>query len=191
MEPIRLQKFVAECGLMSRRAAEKEILAGNITVNGEAVELGRVIDPGKDKVKYKGKPVVKKRNSHKLYLMLNKPRGYVTTMADEKDRKCVASLVKDVGERVYQVGRLDYESEGMLIMINDGDLANKLMHPSHHIPKTYNVRIEGDVTKDQLKKLSSEMEIDGYTIQPVECKVLRAKNGYTMLEMILKEGRNR
>lgn len=191
MEPIRLQKFVAECGLMSRRAAEKEISAGNITVNGEAVELGRVIDPSRDKVAYKGRPVLKKRNSHKLYLMLNKPRGYVTTMSDDKDRKCVASLVKDVGERVYPVGRLDYESEGMLIMTNDGDLANKLMHPSHHIPKTYNVRIEGDVTKEQLKSLSSEMEIDGYTIQPVECKVLRAKNGYTMLEMVLKEGRNR
>lgn len=191
MEPIRLQKFVAECGLMSRRAAEKEILAGNITVNGEAVEVGRVIDPARDKVRYKGRPVAQKRNSHKLYLMLNKPRGYVTTMSDDKDRKCVASLVKDVGERVYPVGRLDYESEGMLIMTNDGDLANKLMHPKHHIPKTYNVRIEGNVTKDQLKTLNSEMEIDGYKIMPVETKVLRAKNGYTMLEMVLKEGRNR
>ncbi|MBE6573270.1 MAG: rRNA pseudouridine synthase [Ruminococcaceae bacterium] len=191
MEPIRLQKFVAECGLMSRRAAEKEILAGNITVNGESVEVGRVIDPARDKVRYKGRPVVKKRNSHKLYLMLNKPRGYVTTMSDDKDRRCVASLVEDVGERVYPVGRLDYESEGMLIMTNDGDLANKLMHPKHHIPKTYNVRIEGDVTKAQLKTLNSEMEIDGYTIKPVETKVLRAKNGYTMLEMILTEGRNR
>lgn len=191
MEPIRLQKFVAECGLMSRRAAEKEILAGNITVNGEAVEVGRVIDPTRDKVRYKGRPVAQKRNSHKLYLMLNKPRGYVTTMSDDKDRKCVASLVKDVGERVYPVGRLDYESEGMLIMTNDGDLANKLMHPKHHIPKTYNVRIEGNVTKDQLKTLNSEMEIDGYKIMPVETKVLRAKNGYTMLEMVLKEGRNR
>lgn len=191
MEPIRLQKFVAECGLMSRRAAEKEILAGNITVNGEAVEVGRVIDPARDKVRYKGRPVTKKRNSHKLYLMLNKPRGYVTTMSDDKDRKCVASLVKDVGERVYPVGRLDYESEGMLILTNDGELANKLMHPKHHIPKTYNVRIEGNVTKEQLKTLNSEMEIDGYKIMPVETKVLRAKNGYTMLEMILKEGRNR
>ncbi len=191
MEQIRLQKFVAECGLMSRRAAEKEILAGNITVNGEAVELGRTIDPSKDKVRYKGRPVLMKRNSHKVYLMLNKPRGYVTTMSDEKDRRCVASLVKDVGMRVYPVGRLDYDSEGMLIMTNDGDLANKLMHPKHHIPKTYNVRINTMITKQQLEQLSAPMDIDGYIIKPVECKVLRCKNGYTVLEMILTEGRNR
>lgn len=191
MEQIRLQKYVAECGIMSRRAAEKEILAGNITVNGEQVELGRVIDPNKDKVRFKGRPVLMKRNSHKLYLILNKPRGYVTTMWDDKDRKCVASLVKDVGARVYPVGRLDYESEGMLIMTNDGDLANKLMHPKHHIAKTYNVRVESTVTKEQLKVLTSEMEIDGYKIKPVECKILRSKNGYTVLEMILHEGRNR
>ena len=191
MEQIRLQKFVAECGVMSRRAAEKEILAGNITVNGEAVEVGRVIDPARDKVRYKGRPVMRKRNSHKVYLMLNKPRGYVTTMSDDKDRKCVASLVRDVGDRVYPVGRLDYESEGMLIMTNDGDLANKLMHPAHHVPKTYNVRVEGTVSKEQLALLSSEMVIDDYKIKPVECKVLRSKNGYTILEMVLHEGRNR
>lgn len=191
MEQIRLQKYVAECGFMSRRAAEKEIEAGNITVNGEAVEVGRVIDPAKDKVRYKGRPVLRKRNGHKLYLMLNKPRGYVTTMSDDKDRKCVASLVKDVGERVYPIGRLDYESEGMLIMTNDGELANKLMHPKHHVPKTYNVRIEGSVSDTQLAKLRSEMIIDDYTIKPVECKILRSKNGYTILEMILHEGRNR
>lgn len=191
MEQIRLQKYVAECGFMSRRAAEKEIEAGNITVNGEAVEVGRVIDPARDKVRYKGRPVLRKRNSHKLYLMLNKPRGYLTTMSDDKDRKCVASLVKDVGERVYPVGRLDYESEGMLLLTNDGDLANKLMHPKHHVPKTYNVRVEGNVTKEQLSQLSSAMEIDGYTIKPVECKILRSKNGYTVLEMVLCEGRNR
>lgn len=191
MEQIRLQKFVAECGFMSRRAAEKEIQQGNIKVNGETVELGRIINPVKDKVTFRGRPIVRRRNSHKVYLMLNKPRGYVTTMSDEKDRRCVASLVEDVGCRIYPVGRLDYESEGMLIMTNDGDLANKLMHPSHHIPKTYNVRLNTMITKDQLERLRSPMEIDGYTIKPVECKVLRAKNGYTVLEMILCEGRNR
>lgn len=191
MEQIRLQKYVAECGLMSRRAAEKEIAAGNITVNGEAVEVGRVVDPSRDKIKFKGRPVLRKRNSHKLYLMLNKPRGYVTTMSDDKDRKCVASLVKDVGERVYPIGRLDYESEGMLLMTNDGELANKLMHPKHHVPKIYNVRVEGSVSDKQLALLRSEMVIDDYKIKPVECKVLRSKNGYTVLEMTLREGRNR
>ena len=191
MEQIRLQKYVAECGFMSRRAAEKEIQAGNITVNGEAVEVGRVIDPARDKVRYKGRPVLRPRNSHKLYLMLNKPRGYVTTMSDDKGRRCVASLVADVGDRVYPIGRLDYESEGMLLLTNDGDLANKLMHPKHHVPKTYNVRVEGSVSDAQLTALRSEMIIDDYKIKPVECNVLRSKNGYTILEMVLHEGRNR
>ena len=191
MEKIRLAKYLSECGVMSRRAAEKEILSGNVRVNGEAVEVGRVVDPNADKVFYKGKRIKKKRSDTNIYIMLNKPKGVVTTMSDEKGRRCVADYVADVEKRVYPIGRLDYESEGLLLMTNDGELANKLMHPSHQIPKIYNVRVKGKVTKAQLRKLGSELVIDGYTIMPVECKIIDDKNVNTVLEMKLYEGRNR
>ena len=191
MEKIRLAKYLSECGVMSRRAAEKEILAGNVTVNNEAVEVGRVIDPSKDRVAYKTKIIKKKRSAKNVYLMLNKPKGVVTTMSDEKQRKCVADYLADVPVRVYPVGRLDYESEGLLIMTNDGELANRLMHPVHEIPKIYNVRVKGKVTKAQMKKLGSELVIDGYTIMPVECRIIDDKGVNTVLEMKLYEGRNR
>ena len=191
MEYIRLQKYISECGLMSRRAAEKEILSGNVTVNGEPAVLGSSINPQKDKVRYKNRPVVRKDRGKKVYIMLNKPAGYVTTMSDEKGRKCVASLVSDVGCRVYPVGRLDLASEGLLIMTNDGELANKLMHPKHRIPKIYHVRLDCEITPEQLKELSGKMEIDGYEIQPVECEVITRKEGRTTVRMTLYEGRNR
>ncbi len=191
MEKIRLQKYISECGVMSRRAAEKEILAGNITVNGEAVELGRTIDERRDKVMYNGKPVVREKRERKVYIMLNKPKGYVTTMSDERGRRCVASLVEDVGCRVYPVGRLDLMSEGLLIMTNDGELANKLMHPRHSIPKIYHVRIDSELTPEQFVALSSEMVIDDYKIMPVECRIVTMAEGKTTIAMTLYEGRNR
>ena len=150
---VRVQKYVADCGLMSRRKAEEEMAAGRIKVNGERVEQGRKLVPGVDRVEYLGKPVEQSHGTHNVYIMLNKPRGYVTTMRDEKGRKCVASLVEDVGCRVYPCGRLDLESEGLLLMTNDGELANKLMHPSHHIPKLYTVKVKGQVTEQQLREV--------------------------------------
>jgi 23S rRNA pseudouridine2605 synthase len=190
-EEVRLQKYVADCGLMSRRKAEEEIAAGRIRVNGERVEQGRKILPGIDRVEYLGKPVEKPDSRHYVYIMLNKPRGYVTTMKDEMGRKCVASLVEDVGCRVFPCGRLDLDSEGLLLMTNDGELANKLMHPSHHIPKLYTVKVKGMVTEEQLKKLNRPMVIDGYETQPAVAKILTMREEATSLGITLFEGRNR
>lgn len=188
---IRVQKYVADCGLMSRRRAEEEISAGRIKVNGERVEQGRKIIPGIDRVEYMGKPVEMPRVKHFTYIMLNKPRGYVTTMNDELGRKCVASLVSDVGCRVYPCGRLDLDSEGLLILTNDGDLANKLMHPSHHIPKFYTVKVKGQVNEKQLKALNSPMMIDGYETVPASVRIISLKDEKTVLGITLYEGRNR
>ena len=173
---VRVQKYIADCGLMSRRRAEEEILAGRIRVNGERIERGRKIIPGIDKVEYLGSPVEKPSGLRFVYIMLNKPRGYVTTMNDELGRKCVASLVKDVGCRVYPCGRLDLDSEGLLILTNDGELANKLMHPSHHIPKLYTVKLKGKITEKQLYTLNAPMTIDGYDLQPAVVKILSMKD---------------
>lgn len=190
-EPIRIQKYLSDCGICSRRAAENEIIAGNVKVNGELAEIGVKVRPGKDHVEFRGKKVEKKRGSHKVYVMLNKPSGYVTTLSDEKGRKTVAELVSDVGERLWPVGRLDMDSEGFLIMTNDGDLTNALTHPKHHVPKIYYVRIAEQLTRKDIEALSSEMEIDGYKIDPVECMLVsRDENGSTV-QMILYEGRNR
>ena len=188
---IRVQKYIADCGLMSRRKAEEEILAGRIKVNGESVEQGRKIVPGIDTVEYLGKPVVRAADTRYVYIMLNKPKGYVTTMNDELGRKCVASLVADVGCRVYPCGRLDLESEGLLLLTNDGALANKLMHPSHHIPKLYTVKVKGKITEKQLFRLNSPMSIDGYEIQPAVVRIIFMKDEETTLGVTLFEGRNR
>ena len=187
----RLQKYVAECGLMSRRAAEKEIELGNITVNGEKVEVGRKIIPGRDKVVYKGRPVVMEKDDEKLYILLNKPRGYVTTMSDEKGRKCLPELLAGVPGRVYPCGRLDMDSEGLVILTNDGDAAAALMHPKHDVEKIYHVKIKKEVTQEELSALNSPMEIDGYKLRPVKVSIMSRKDGETVLRFVLTEGRNR
>jgi len=187
---IKLQKYISECGLMSRRVAETEIALGHITVNGQKVEVGRRIDPSVDSVEYLGK-TVEPKTSGDVSIILNKPRGYVTTMRDEKGRPCVADLVNDIPIRVYPAGRLDMMSEGLLIMTSDGALANKLTHPKNHIPKTYHVKISSFVTPEQLKALNSPMEIDGYTIKPAKAEVLTLKQNETVLKIVLFEGRNR
>ena len=191
MEEMRLQKYISTAGLMSRRAAEKEIEAGRFKVNGQPAELGQKIIPGKDRVTYKGQPVEIKKNDRKVYIMLNKPRGYVTTLSDDKSRKCVAELVSDVDTRVYPIGRLDMDSEGLLLFTNDGELANKLMHPRHRIPKIYHVRVSGEISPEQLKALGKPMIIDDYEILPVNCEIITRKENYTVIRMELYEGRNR
>lgn len=186
----RLQKYMADCGLMSRRAAEEEIRKGLVTVNGVPAELGTKVTPGVDQVLYKNRKVVMPRGEH-VYIMLNKPAGYVTTANDEKGRPCVTDLVKAVGRRVYPIGRLDMASEGLLLLTDDGALTEKLTHPRHSIPKIYNVKVEGEITEEQYKALLSPMEIDGYPIRPVYTEVLKRKDGKTLLQMTLYEGRNR
>ena len=191
MEKIRLQKFISDCGVMSRRAAEKAIEAGEILVNGEVATLGTKIDPRRDKILCRGVPVNKKHNFHYTYVMLNKPTGYVTTMSDEKGRKTVAELVSDVKGRVYPVGRLDMNSEGLLLMTNDGELTNALTHPRHLIPKIYNVKVEGDINRAKVAELSEVDEIEGVKIMPVQCGLIRHSESSSLIEMVLYEGKNR
>lgn len=174
---------------MSRRAAEEEIKKGNIKVNGARAELGQKIDDERDVVEYRGKII--SADSHHIYIMLNKPAGYVTTMSDEHARKCVAELVSDVPERVYPIGRLDRESEGLLLFTNDGEFANRMMHPRYHKPKIYHVKIRGKVELEKVTALSRPMKIDDYITKPANVSVVTLKEDYTVLAIELFEGRNR
>lgn len=186
---VRLQKYMAEAGIASRRKSEELIAAGKVRVNGKVAEIGDKINPRTDKVTVSGKKVV---NSKKhVYIMLHKPRGFITTMHDEMDRKCVAELIADVPERVYPVGRLDRESEGLLLLTNDGEFANALTHPSKHVPKTYRVTVRPDVTKEQLAAFENGIEIDGKMTLPAEVRVLDKQEGRVVLEVVIYEGRNR
>lgn len=186
---IRLQKYLSQCAVASRRKAEELILAGKVKVNGKVADIGDKVSPKKDEVTVSGKKIV--MNKKMYYIILHKPRGFVTTMEDELGRKCVAQLVKDVGARVYPVGRLDRDSEGLLIMTNDGEFANHMTHPSKHIPKTYRVTVRPNVTEDMLTQFSVGMEIDGRMTAPAEAHILEKQENRVVLEVILYEGRNR
>lgn len=174
---------------MSRRKAEEEIKKGTITVNNMPCELGQKVDDG-DIVMYNGK-IVERTTDTKSYYILNKPRGYVTTMSDERGRKCIADLTRDLPERVYPVGRLDLNSEGLVILTNDGDVANRLMHPKGNVEKVYICKVRGEVSDEQLAKLRSALVIDDYKIMPVDVRVENVVENGTVLKFILKEGRNR
>lgn len=189
-ERIRIQKFFSDSGIMSRRAADAAISAGEVYVNGRPASLGDKIDPERDTVLYQGKPVRARRRDY-TYLMLNKPRGYLTSVTDPRGRKCVTDLLLGVHVRVYPVGRLDLISEGLLLLTDDGDLANKLTHPRHKVPKSYRVKVAGEVSKEQLRILSSPLELDGKPILPVEVSIHRTDDTGTVLKMDLYEGRNR
>ncbi len=186
---IRLQKHLSACGIASRRKAEELIEAGKVRVNGRIATLGDKVDPKRDKVTVRGKNVVPV--TEKVYIMVNKPRGYVTTMSDEYDRKCVNDLVKDVGVKVFPVGRLDRDSEGLLLMTNDGELANAITHPSRHVNKTYRVTVGGTVADEQIEKLTAGILLDGKKTQPCDVFVVERKPDRTMLNFIIHEGRNR
>ena len=186
---VRIQKFISDCGVMSRRKAEEEILNGKIYVNGNKAQIGQKVNPTDDIVTYLGKIVEK--TDKKVYLMLNKPRGYVATLSDDKDRKCVAELVKDVNCRVYPIGRLDYNSEGVLLFTNDGEIANRLIHPSGNVEKVYLVRIKGKIEDWQLEKLNSPMTIEGYRLKPVKVTIEDSSTENQLLRFVLHEGRNR
>ena len=190
MEKIRLQKFIADAGLMSRRAAEDEIERGNLSVNGHVATLGTKIDPRSDVVTYKGKRIRYERREH-TYIMLNKPRGYLSSTTDDRGRKCVTDLLDGVSARVYPVGRLDMISEGMILLTDDGELKNRLTHPSHEIGKVYRVKVGGSVSEEHMDILTSPLVIDGYKIKPVEVTISSEDEGGTVLKMTLFEGRNR
>ena len=192
MEPIKIQKYFTDCGLLSRRAAEEEIKKGLVRVNGEVAALGMRIDPSCDRVVYKGKPV-RPQSEERICLLLNKPRGYLTTLRDDRGRKTVADLVASADRRVYPVGRLDMDSDGLLLLTDDGELANRLTHPRHEIPKIYHVWVKGEVSEEILSRLSSAMTIDGYEILPVKTERISydPARQETVLSMRLYEGRNR
>ncbi len=190
MQPIRLQKLFTDCGVLSRRAAEEEIRLGNVRVNGHPAHIGDKVHPVNDIVLWKGKRLALAPKEH-TYIMLNKPRGYITTAKDEADRKCVIDLIADHKGRVYPIGRLDKVSEGMLLFTDDGELANRMTHPSHTIAKHYRVKVAGKVSDEQLACLTSELVIDGYKIRPVEVHIQSTDDSGTVLKMDLFEGRNR
>ena len=188
-EEIRLQKFIAQCGIASRRKAEELILNGHVKVNGKPAVLGDKVTAA-DKVFVKGKRIIMPKARYR-YIMLNKPRGFITTMSDERGRKCVAQLVADVGDRVYPIGRLDKDSEGMLIFTNDGEFANKVMHPRNSVYKFYRVTVRPSIDEEQLVKLETGIELDGKKTAPAIVHVIEKQEGRVVLEMILHEGKNR
>lgn len=186
----RLQKYLSECGIASRRSSEKLITDGLISVNGMVVnELGTKVNPETDIVKYKGKIV--KRTEKNIYIALNKPLGYITTMKDEFNRPKVVDLLKGVKEKVYPVGRLDYNSSGLLLLTNDGELTYKLTHPGHQVNKEYIVRIKGVPDETSLKNLRSGVLIDGYITSPAVIDIILCEKNYTTLRFLIHEGRNR
>lgn len=180
---------MSAAGIASRRGAEELIKAGRVSVNGSLACLGDSADPQVDIISVDGIEI--KVPSAHTYIVLNKPKGYVTTMSDEKGRPCVKDLVSDLDAKVYPVGRLDMYSEGLLIMTDDGELANKLMHPSAETQKTYHVWIAGQCSDEALETLSSPLNIDGYVIKPAEVYVLKKAEEYTLLSVTIHEGRNR
>ncbi len=186
---VRLQKYLSECGIASRRKSEDLILAGKVKVNGRPASIGDKIDPKHDTVVVAGKKVIKSKKN--TYIMLHKPRGFITTLSDEMGRKCVAQLIEDVDTRVYPVGRLDRDSEGLLLLTDDGEFANALTHPTRHVPKTYRVTVRPTITDEQITALTTGIEIDGRMTMPSEVRVLEKKEGRVVLEIIIYEGRNR
>ena len=184
----RLQKILSGRGICSRRKAEELITAGRVSCNGITAQLGDAADPEVDVILVDGKPLPS-RNDY-VYIMLNKPRGYVTTLSDEKGRPNAAQLI-DCGTRVYPVGRLDMDSEGLLLFTNDGEFANKLMHPKHEVDKTYRVLVQG-YSDEKLERLKQPVELDGYTIRTPGVKLLRTRDkSQAQLLVTIHEGRNR
>ena len=181
---------MSDMGICSRRKAEEYISQGRIEINGVKAKLGDKADAS-DRILFDGERLKIPKKKKKLYIMLNKPRGYVTTMSDELDRKCVTELLEGVEERVYPVGRLDRNSEGMLLFTNDGTFANNIMHPRRHVTKTYRVTVRPPISEDQLVKLSAGVEIDGKMTLPATVEVITREEGRIVLRMVIKEGRNR
>ncbi len=188
---VRLQKFMAEQGVASRRKSEDLIRAGKVKVNGHIAEIGMKINPRKDLVTVGKQKLTNVKNRKMVYIMLNKPRGYVTTVSDELGRKTVMDLLPDFGCRIYPVGRLDKDSEGLLLLTNDGSFTNCMTHPSHDYAKVYRVTVRPAVNDEILFNLRNGIEIDGRKTAPCEVTVLTEEENRVVLEFILHEGRNR
>lgn len=185
----RLQKYISRCGYASRRKAEKLIVEGKVLVNGKYVtELGTKINPVRDRVKVEGKLL---KPESLIYILLNKPKGVITTVSDPEGRETVLEYVKDIPERLYPVGRLDYNTEGLLLLTNDGDFAQALMHPSKEVEKTYEVKIQGVVNDEHLQAIADGVELDGKKTTPAVIQDFGFNGKNTILEITIHEGRNR
>ena len=187
----RIKKNIPDQAILSRRKTEEGITQGRITVNGRLAQTGQAIDPRRDVVTLDGNRVRFQKKKHNVYLMLNKPRGYVTTTSDEMGRRCVADLVENAPERVYPIGRLDRNSEGLLLFTNDGAFANAIMHPSNGITKTYRVTARPGITDEQAAMLAAGIELDGKKTLPATVLVLEKQEGRVVLQITISEGRNR
>lgn len=188
---VRIQKVLSENGVASRRKAEEMILQGRVLVNGRPAQIGMKVNPKKDLISVDGNKIETSKKVPKYYIALYKPRGYVTTMKDEFGRKNVSELVEGIDAKVYPVGRLDQHSEGLLIMTNDGDFANKLMHPKNEVSKIYRVTTSKTITDEQLMQLSEGVVIDGKKTLPADVRILVEEENRTVLQVTIKEGRNR
>ena len=185
----RLQKYMARCGIASRRKAEEIILQGHVKVNGIIVkELGSKVDPEKDEITVYGK-IIYEKEEH-IYIKLYKPEGYITTVKDQFNRKTVLDLI-NIKERIYPIGRLDYDTSGLLLLTDDGDLANKLMHPKYRIFKTYEVELKGSIKKESINILRKGVLIDGYKTAPAKVKLLKQTQNNTSVQISIHEGKNR
>lgn len=184
---MRINKYLAQCGVASRRECDRLIAEGKVTVNGRPAGLGDDVNDG-DNIKVEGRPVSVKKNE---YYLLHKPKGYLCTVSDDKGRKTVMDILGAGVGRVYPVGRLDYDSEGLLILTTDGELAQHLTHPSNEVPKTYLVKVEGRLTEADLNPIRSGIEIDGYVTKKCRAHIVETNKDYTKVELVLREGKNR
>lgn len=191
MEKMRIQKIISQSGYCSRRKAEELILQGRVKVNGHIAQTGQKLDPIKDLITIDGEKLFYQRKKQHIYLMMNKPRGYITSMSDDRGRRCVTDLLPKTDIRVYPIGRLDLNTEGLLLFTSDGDFANNMMHPSRNVSKTYRVTVRPDITDEQAVKLSEGVMIDGRVTAPAEVRVLTKEKNRVVLEIVIREGRNR
>jgi len=186
---MRLQKYMANCGVASRRSAEKIIIEKRVKVNGlEIDQMGYVVNEG-DIVEVDGNII--SLETKKVYVILNKPTGYITTVSDEQNRPTVLDLVADIPERIFPIGRLDFNTKGLLMLTNDGDLSYKLTHPKHNINKTYVAKVKGRIDNDSIEKLEIGVDIGGYITEKAEAKILKLENDYSIVRLIISEGKNR
>ncbi len=184
-----MQKIIAEMGLASRRKAEEMIIEGRVTVNGKVAAIGMKADPFHDRIKVDGKLLIKPEK--KVYYVFNKPRGVMTSMSDPQGRTTVQEFFRGIKQRVFPVGRLDYDSEGLLLLTNDGDFAQAILHPSKKVPKTYLVKIKGVLEEEELDRLRKGIKIDGRMTAPAKVKKLKKTESNSWIEMTISEGRKR
>ena len=189
-EKMRLEKFLSESGIASRRDAKQYITAGRVSVNSERVLIpGTHIAPQQDEITFDGKPI--RGKPKQIYLMLNKPAGYVTTVRDERGRPTVMTLVPDISERIYPVGRLDLDTEGLLLMTNDGDFAHRILHPSHEIQKTYIAWVEGQPNRREIQRMREGIEIEEGVVTSAKVDQTERREGQTQFKVVIHEGKKR